>query len=138
MILHCTFEELAAIDAAIDRVRHAPGTGGVVAPPAVMPDLDALAPRLIGDIEITTLDDQQSVERALAFLVADTRDRTDTFILDQHPAAEDAVLAYFEYAHILTVLDRIRHIGGEMRALIDLMTGSAPTEEEARDFSFED
>ncbi|MCI0432322.1 MAG: hypothetical protein L0271_01545, partial [Gemmatimonadetes bacterium] len=130
MILHCTFEELAAIDAAIERVRHPSGTGGVAAPPAVLPDLEALAPRLIGDLAIETLDDQQSVQRALEFLVADTRERTDSFILDQHPAAEDAVLAYFEYAHILTVLGKIRHIGGEMRAIIELMTGRAPKDDE--------
>ena len=138
MILHCAFEELTAIAAAIERVRHASGSGGVAAPPAVMPDLDALAPRLTGDLEIETIEEQQSVQRALEFLRVDTRDVTDAAILDQHPAAEDAVLAYFEYAHILTVLDRIRHIGDEMRALIDLMTGGAPTDDEAREFSFED
>jgi hypothetical protein len=137
MILHCSFEELAALDAVVERVRGSTGTGGIAAPPEALNDIDALAPRLTGDLSIETLGEQESVERAIEFLLHDARDHTDSMILDQHPAAEDAVIAYFEYAHLLTVFDRVQQIGGEMRALIDLMTGSHETSD-AAGFRFDD
>lgn len=137
MILHVSFEELAALDAVVERVRTSVGTGGIAAPPASVQDIEALAPRLTGDISIESLDEQESVQRAVEFLVTDARERTDALILDQHPGAEEAVLAYFEYAHLLTVLDRIQQIGDEMRAIIDLMTGSRETTD-AGGYRFED
>ncbi|MGH7500961.1 MAG: hypothetical protein ACREL7_04315 [Longimicrobiales bacterium] len=135
MMLNCSFEELAALDAAVERVRGSVGVGGVAAPPAALHDVDALAPRLTGDLDIEKLAEQESVQRALEFLLAEARERTDTLILEQYPAAEDAVQAYFEYAYVLTVLDRVRQMGDEMRAIIDLMTGSQ-TDPDPRGFSF--
>jgi hypothetical protein len=137
MILHCSYEELMAIDAGIERILEA-DRGGVAAPPDVLPDLESLAPRLTGDLSIDTLEDQVSIQRALEFLLAEARDRTDEFILDESPAAESAIRSYFEYAHLLGVLDRLRLMGNEMRALIELMTGKPPTDEAARRFAFDD
>jgi lipoate synthase len=138
MILHFTFEELSALDAAIERVLDSSDTGGVAAPPQVLTDLESLAPRLVGDISVDSLAEQLAIQKAIEFLLAETRDRTDSFILDEHPAAESAVRAYFEYAHILTVLERIRQMGEEMKAIVSLMTGEAPSDETARSVSFED
>jgi hypothetical protein len=138
MILHCSYEELTALDAAIERVLDAAGRGGVAAPPEVLPDIEALAPRLVGDISIDTLDDQASLQRAVEYLLGDARSRTDSFIIDEHPAAESAIRSYFEYAHVLTVLQRLRVIGEEMRALVELMTGRPHTDEANRRFAFED
>jgi hypothetical protein len=138
MILHCSFEELTALDAATERVLDSAETGGVAAPPDVLSDLEALAPRLDGDVSIASLAEQASIQRAIDYLLEETRERTDTFILAEHPAAESAVRAYFEYANVLTVHDRLRFIGDEMRALIELMTGETPTDEAARSVSFED
>jgi hypothetical protein len=138
MILHCTFEELSVLGAAAERVLHAPDAGGVAAPPQVMADLEALAPRLTGDIGVQTLHEVQSIQRAGSFLLEDARERADAMILEQHPAAEAAVVAYFEYAHLLTFLDRVNRMGAQMKALIELMTGEAPTESGARRVSFPD
>jgi len=138
MILHFTFEELSALDAAIERVLDSAEGGGVAAPPQVITDLESLAPRLVGDISVDTLADQLAIQRAIEFLITETRDRTDFFILDEHPAAESAVSAYFEYAHILTVLERVRQMGEEMKAIVSLMTGEQPSDETARSVSFED
>jgi hypothetical protein len=138
MILHCSYEELTALDAGIERVLEAAHAGGVAAPPEVLPDLEALAPRLVGDIAIDTLDDQASIQRAIEFLLAEARERTDDYILDEHPAAESAIRAYFEYANTLTVLDRLRRMGAEMRALIELKTGRSADDEAARRFAFDD
>ncbi len=140
MNLHCNFEELTALASTAERVLLAHGSGGasVAAPPLALADLEALAPRLAGEISIQTLSAQRSVQRALALALEETRARMDVLILDQHPAAEDAVAAYFEYAHILAVLERTRRIGTEMTMLIELMTGRAPDEEIARSFAFPD
>jgi len=138
MILHCSFEELSALDAAVERVLEAAAGGGVAAPPEVLPDIEALAPRLDGDLSLDTLEEQSSVQRAIEFLLAEARDRTDAFILDETPSAESAIRSYFEYAHVLTVFDRVRRIGHEMRSIIELMTGRPPNDETAASISFED
>lgn len=140
MNLHCNFEELTALASTAERVLIAHGAGEVpvAAPPRALADLEALAPRLAGEISITTLYAQRSVQRALELALEDTRARLDALVLDQHPAAEDAVAAYFEYAHILAVLDRTRRIGAEMSVLIELMTGRAPDDDTARSFAFPD
>lgn len=138
MILHCTFEELSVMSAAAERVLAANGAGGVAAPPQVITDIEALAPRLSGDIGVESLAELESIQRASGYLLTDARERTDALILEQYPAAEAAVLSYFEYAHILTFLDRARRMGAQMRALIELMTGAPPTEETARQVSFPD
>jgi hypothetical protein len=48
------------------------------------------------------------------------------------------VNAYFDYARIVAVRQRVREIGNEMAALIELMTGSPPTMETARRVTFGD
>lgn len=137
MILHCSYEELTALDAAVERVLVAIDQGGVAAPPEVVPDLEALAPRLHGDISIRTLDEQVSIEKAIGYLLGDARERTDSFILDEYASAESAIRSYFEYAHLLTVLDRVRQIGHEIRSILEVMTGKPP-DQAARSIPFED
>ena len=67
MILHCTFEELSAISAGAERVLAEAGSGAsvVVAPPEIVADVEALLPRLIGDLSLSTLAEQQSIARAI-------------------------------------------------------------------------
>ncbi len=138
MILHCTFEELSALDAGARSALAAVEQGaGVVAPPRVVADIEQLIPRLEGDLEIQMLADQQSVERAISKILSQLRDKMDAAVIQQHAAAEEAIVAYFEYANVLTVYDRVRHMGAEMSAMIELMTGAAPTEESAHSITFE-
>lgn len=138
MILRCSFEELSALNGAVERVLDAADAGGVAAPPQVIADIEALAPRLTGDIGVDSLAEQRSIQRALEFILADVRVRMDTRVLEQHPAAEAAVLSYFDYAHVLGLADQARKMGTQMTALIELMTGHAPTDETAARFSFPD
>lgn len=139
MILHCTFEELSALDAGARSALAAVEQGaGVVAPPRVVADIEQLIPRLEGDLEIQVLADQQSVERALSSILAQLRDRMDSAVIQQHAAAEEAIVAYFEYANVLAVYDRVRGMGAEMSAMIELMTGAAPTDESAQSITFPD
>jgi|SRR5690606_29409828 len=138
MILQCTFEELSVLNAVAERVLAAAGAGGVAAPPQVISDIEALTPRLTGDISVESLAEVRSIQRAARYLLDDARERMDSFILEHYPAAEQAVMAYFEYAHILTFLDRADRISAQMTALIELMTGAPPTDETARSVSFPD
>ena len=140
MILHCTFEELSAISAGAERVLAEAGSGAtlVVAPPEIVADVETLLPRLVGDISLTTLAEQQSVARAITYIVAELKQRMDSAILEEHAAGEFAVGAYFDYAHTLTIQDRVARMGAEMSALIEVMTGRAPTAEAAREFTFPD
>ena len=137
MILHCDFEELAALAAAVARALD-PGAAGhsVAAPPQALRDVEALLPRLVGDISIDTLAQQAALRRAVGFLVDELRARMDSTILDQHPAAEAAVLAYFDYARVLSVQVRLDRIGLEMAALVELMTGHQPSTDSAQRFAF--
>ncbi|HEX6694729.1 MAG TPA: hypothetical protein VF035_08545 [Longimicrobiales bacterium] len=139
MILYCNFEELAAVSAGGNRLV-AMAIGGdhpVLAPPQALADLEALLPRLIGDIEVATLQDQRALERALELLVTDLGTRMDEAILAEHAAAEDAVLAYFDYAHVRSVLDRVERMGAKMEGIIELATGVPADEETARTFIFD-
>jgi hypothetical protein len=138
MIFHCSFEELNALIAGIERMLADAERGGVAAPPEVLPDINALAPRLTGDLDIESLAEQQSIERAIESVLAAAREYVDQMVLEQHPAAESAVQAYFDFAHILTLYDRVRLIGFEMRALIELMTGEPPSAKSAGSVHFEE
>jgi len=140
VILHCTYEELAALSAGGERVLAEAGSGAtvVMAPPEVVADVEALLPLLIGDISVSTLAEQQSMARAITFIVAELKQRMDSAIIDMHPADEYAVGAYFDYAHALSVQDRVVRVGTEISAMIELLTGHVPTAEVARTFTMPD
>ena len=140
MILYCTFEELSALSAGAERVLTEGSDSNVVvaAPPQVVADLEALIPRLVGDITVATLAEQRSIARAVGFVVMDSRQRMDGAVVTSHPASEHAVASYFEYAHVLMLQDRLRRIGDEMTDLIELMTGAPPNDEAARTVTFSD
>lgn len=139
MILRCSFEELSALTSSAGRVLDAHDDGGrVSAPASVMETLELLLPELTGDLSIETLAEQQRLEDALELVLDDARRRMDRLVIEQHPAAEDAVAAYFEYANILTVVDRLRKMGAEMRAIIELTTGRPADEKSARTVTFPD
>lgn len=140
MNLHCDYEELTALASAGERVLAGMATAeaAVAAPPRALGDLEILLPRLTGDVSLTTLAEQRSVQRALELVAEQAHVRMDAFVLDQHPAAEHALNAYFEYAYVLAVLERVRRMGAEMTMLIELMTGRAPDDETASSLSFPD
>lgn len=140
MILYCTFEELSAISAGGERVLAEAGSGAsiVTAPPEVVADVEALLPRLVGDVSVATLAEQQSIARAVTFIVAELKQRLDSQIIDTHAADEYAVGAYFDYAHALSVQERVNRMGTEMAAMIEVLTGGPPTPEMVRSFTLPD
>lgn len=140
MILHCTYEELTALGAGGERVLAdaAAANTVVIAPPEIVADVEALLPRLTGDLSLNTLAEQQSVARAVTFIVAELKHRMDSMILDMHPADEYTVQAYFDYAHALSVQDRVNRVGTEMVAVFEVLFGRTPTTEDARSFTLPD
>ena len=140
MILHCNFEELGALKRGADvLLGNSSGEGSsVAAPPFGREEVEALLPRLSGDLKLETLADQRRVLRGVTAIVARLKDEMDVSVLTTHPAAEVAVSSYFLYAHALAVLMRVSELGQEMEALIEILTGAPATPEVATSFRFPD
>ena len=140
MIFRCNYEEVSALKLGAravlegcERDLHA-----VVAPPEAHGHVTALLPRLVGDLTINTLADLRAVQAAVDAIVVCLRIEMEAAVAATHPADEQAVAAYFEFAHAYAVLSRLQEMGGEMEALIELMTGEAATPELVREFVFPD
>ncbi len=141
VLVRCTFEELTALSTGAEQTLLAAACGGgvgVAAPPRELAEVETLLTRDSADIALETLARQRQVARALQLIVDTLRDRVDTAILEQYVGSEDAVIAYFDYAHVLTIWDRVRRAGEEMEGVIELMTGSPPTAESAARITFPD
>lgn len=139
MILYLSFEELAALSAEAERTLDAIGAGrGIAAPPQFHAEVEQFAQSLTGDVSVTSLQHHDSMRRVLDVLLQRARARMDTAVIEYHPAAEHAVAAYFDYAHMLAASSRLDVIRGEMEALVDLMTGETPDSDSSRRFSFPD
>lgn len=142
MILHCTYEELQALTAGAEYVisgSEASGRGcAVAAPPEVTAQLELLLPRLKGDLSIGTYAELRRVRGAVDLILETLRSRLEGEVVEHHPAHEEAVELYFAYAHVLRVRDRLERMSTEMRAMIEVMTGHAPTAHAAESISFPD
>lgn len=140
MILQCNYEEVTALRAGAHVVIGGEGEAGgpVAAPPAERASVEALLPRLAGDVSVHTLEDQRTVAFAVRVIVECLREEMEVRVVEGHAAAETAVAAYFDFAHALSVLARVREMGEEMEAMIEVVTGEAVTPETARGFVFPD
>jgi hypothetical protein len=138
VILYLSFEELAALGSSADRVLFAGAASGhgVVAPPQLLADVEQFSHQLSGDIAVKSLQQQRTLQLVVRHLLDGCRANMDEAVLLQHAAAESAVAAYFEYAHVLTVSQRVNAMGSEMAAIVQVMTGADPDSESGRRFSF--
>ena len=59
-------------------------------------------------------------------------------VVATHAADEQAVAAYFDFAHALTVAHRLDEMASEMEAMIELVTGEPSTSATSRSFHFPD
>ena len=116
MILYLSFEELAALGSCAERVLLANSVSGhgIAAPPQLVADVEQFSQRLTGDISISSLDDQRTLQLVVKHLLDRSRAAMDEAIILQHAAAESAVAGYFEYAHVLTVSHRLGVIGEDV------------------------
>ncbi len=138
VILHFNYEEIQALKAG---ARAYLGSAivppsAVLAPPETRAHVEALLPRLTGDVSLCTLAEVRVIQSAVTAVVESLRVQMESMVLATHAADEDAVSAYFDFAHALTVSHRIDELVGEMEAMIELVTGEAPTDEVALTFKF--
>jgi len=140
MILSCNFEEITSLTYGARTYLEEGGATGsaVAAPSATRGAVESLLVQLTGDLSVTTLAEQREVERALRAVVGLLREEMDQRVLATHAADEEAVSAYFDFAHALAVLGRTVDMGREMRALVEVMTGDPPDEAAFREFVFPD
>jgi hypothetical protein len=140
VILHISYEEVRALrQGARNFLREEPlGACVVAAPPAARAEVSALEEKLVGDIGVETLAEQRLLVSAISHIVECLRVEMETLVGETHPAHEGAVAAYFDYAHALSVLQRLREIGGEMEAMVELVTGKPADVQTAASFHFPD
>ena len=140
MILQCSYEELEALKTGADALlaRRGSESRAVAAPPENHAQVEALVPRLTGALSIRTLREQRLVQTAVDAVVGHLRAEMEMLVTATHPASEGAVIAYFDFAHAFSVQHRVREIGSEMSALIEVMTGEPATPEVAASFVFPD
>jgi hypothetical protein len=140
MILSCNFEEMNALSHGVRAFLGEPGIteSAVAAPTATRAAVESLLIRVDGEFSVRTLADQMELEGALRAVVECLREELDSCVLATHAASEEAVSAYFDFAHALSVLGRASDMGEEMSALVGLMSGAPPNERTIREFVFPD
>lgn len=140
MILHFNYEEIQALRSGARAFlgHEIVSPAAVLAPSETRTHVEALLPRLVGDLSLPTLAELLVVQHAVHAVVESLRVQMESMVLATHAADEDAVSAYFDFAHGLTVSHRVDELVGEMEAMIELVTGEAPTDEAARTFRFPD
>ena len=140
MILRCNYEELSALktgaQAFLDRDSGELRPGEVA--PEVRVHVAALFPDLVGDLTVETLAELYSLETAVDAIVATLRSEMEVAVVATHAADEQAVAAYFDFAHAFSVQARVLEVAGEMQAIMELVEGGPPTAEIASDFVFPD
>ncbi len=110
----------------------------MLAPPEHRARVEALLPRLDGDVSVMTLAELRGVAVAVDAILEFLRAEMEEAVLATHAADELAVAAYFDFAHVLTVLHRLRDLAAEMEALIEVVTGVPVDAETALTFRFPD
>ena len=138
MILYISYEEVQAIRFGVHSFLSDNAEGGcaVAAPPAARAEVKALEERLGGDLGVDTLAEQRALVLALSSIVGCLRVGMDTVVGETHPAHEGAVAAYFDYAHCLSVPQRLFEMGSEMEAMIEVTTGQPVDGVAAASFHF--
>lgn len=140
MILRFNYEEVTALRHGGETLLHH-GSGqesAVAAPSPSRAVVGAFLGQLEGDLSLSTLEEQMRVESAVRAIVGVLRAEMEAAVAQAHPADETAVASYFDFAHALSVLSRVEDMGREMRAIIEITTGTPPSAEETREFVFPD
>lgn len=137
MIFRVSFEEIAALNSAAERLLMPAGDVPVMAPPEVLAELESRLP-LEGDVSVGTLAEQRRLEGAVTYVLEHLRRRMDAIVLDQYVGSDDAVNAYFDYAYVLTIRTRLAEAGREMAAMLEVMMGGVVTPDGAEEITFPD
>jgi len=124
VILHCDFEELQALNRGAELVLEARESHSPFlrhASDDAVARVDDLRPLLTGSISISDLQEVDAIQTAVQLICRTLQQMMQSAVLEYHPAHEEAVGFYFDYAHVLVVEDRVNDMAAEMHALADLM-----------------
>lgn len=140
MILRCNYEEVRALASGGRSLLEgeAVAVAPVMAPSEGRARVEALVPHLVGDISLESLAQARGVKLAVEAIVEHLRAEMEAAVVATHAADEIAVAAYFDFAHALSVAQRLRDMIGEMEAMVELVTGAPPDRETALTFRFPD
>ncbi|MDP2954841.1 MAG: hypothetical protein Q8N53_00355 [Longimicrobiales bacterium] len=140
MILRCNYEELQALTAGGRSLLQgeAEAHSSVLAPEESRARVEALLPRLVGDLSVASLAEARGLCKAVDAILAYLRAEMEAVVVTTHAADEEAVAAYFDFAHALSVSHRLHEMLTEMEALVELVTGERADAETARTFRFPD
>jgi hypothetical protein len=140
VILHCNYEELQALSSGARSFldENPENRCAVAVTEARRAGVEALLPQLEGDLDFHTLGELRNVDSAITTIVECLRAEMDSVVIATHPAHENAVAAYFDYAHAFTVLGRLRELGHQMEAMIEVVTGGRIDDTVIREFVFPD
>ncbi len=141
MILYCNFEEIQALkNGASAFLGLEPGADSVpvAAPPLAKARVEALLSQLDGDLSVATLADQRQLESGVRAVVEFLQGEMKALISDHSPSDEGAMDAYMDFATAYSVLARLRQMGREMEAMVEVIVGSPVTPELERSFEFPD
>jgi hypothetical protein len=140
VILHCNYEELQALrSGARSLLDDDPASRCTVAAvESKRAGVEALLPHLAGDLDFHTLGELRNIASAVAAIVECLKAEMDSVVAATHPAHENAVAAYFDYAHAYSVLERLRELDEQMEAMIEVVIGGRPDDRVIREFVFPD
>lgn len=140
MILRCNYEEVRALASGGRSLLGGEpySSAPVLAPTESRARVEALLPHLVGDLSVESLAQARGVVLAVEDIVEHLRAEMEAAVLASHAADEIAVAAYFDFAHALSVAQRLREMIGEMEAMVELVTGAHAEGETARTFRFPD
>jgi hypothetical protein len=140
VILHCNYEELQALRSGARSLLddNPENRCAVAVTESRRAGVEAVVPQLVGDLDFHTLGELRNVGSAVGAIVECLRAEMDAVVIATHPAHENAVAAYFDYAHAYTVLGRLRELDHQMEAMIEVVTGGHPDDTVIREFVFPD
>ncbi|CAN5828096.1 hypothetical protein BH23GEM8_BH23GEM8_05430 [soil metagenome] len=127
MILNCEFEELRALDRGAELVLEAYAARSPLLKLASQETLDQvenLRPLLNGSITVSDVSEIDSIQTAVRLISRTLKRMLHEKVIEFHPAHEEAVGLYFDYAHVLTVEHRVDRMAAEMHAIADLLNSS--------------
>jgi hypothetical protein len=127
VILNCDFEELRALDRGAELVLEARKAGSPLlrlASQETLEQVESLRPLLHGSITVSDLAEIDGIQAAVRLITRTLERMLHEKVIEFHPAHEEAVGLYFDYAHVLTVENRVNRIAAEMHAIADLLNSS--------------
>lgn len=125
MILTISYEELQALHSGAHNLleeRNA-AVGTLPVPRETLVQVALLEEELGSYMSIETLEEQRRIRAAVQAVCDRSHAQMEEAVLERHPADEEAVSQYFNYAHCIGVLQRLDEIGAQLEAMRSLMRG---------------